>query len=194
MLTKPQTTPNLKVSKPGPSRTKSRSKTKPVPKILEMFKKKNKDENAPKRPNLLAGSILIEDSPEKVRCENEKLTEKIPGLISDTMPARNNEKPSTSKSFSIGRASIKKKIEDDDIPGLEPVLPASGICSFDDSTDQSGQSVIARPSKPVVKKRRPLSQRQIPVQSKDSDLTDSAMSEDSDPEFLDHSIFRSRFD
>ena len=193
MPTKPHTTPNLKVSKPGSSRKKSKSKTKPVPKILEMFKKKNKDENAPKMPNLLADSILIEDSPEKVRFENEKPTEKIPELISDTMPARNNEKPSTSKSFSNDQAPIKKRNEEDDIPGLEPVLPASGICSFDDSTDQSGQSVSARPSK-SMKKRRPLSQRQLPVQRKDSDLTDSAMSEDSDPEFLDHSIFRSRFD
>ena len=192
-MTKPQTTPNLKVSKPGSSRKKCRSKTKPVPKILEMFKKKHKDENAPKMSNSLADSILIEDSPEKVRRENEQLTEKIPGLVSDTMAARNNEKPSTSKSYSNSQAPIQKKIEEDDIPGLEPVLPASGICSFDDSTDQSGHTVIARPSKPM-KKRRPLSQRQIPVQSKDSDLTDSAMSEDSDPEFLDHSIFRSRFD
>ena len=192
MLTKPQTTPNLKVSKPGPSRTKSRSKTKPVPKILEMFKKKHKDENAPKMSNSLADSILIEDSPEKVRCENVR-TEKNPGLVSDTMAARNNEKPSTSKSFSNSQGPIQKKIEEDDIPGLEPVLPASGICSFDDSPDQSGHTVTPRPSKPM-KKRRPLSQRQIPVQSKDSDLTDSAMSEDSDPEFLDHSIFRSRFD
>merc|ERR1712176_732458 len=90
VLTKPQTTPNLKFSKPGPSLTKSRSKTKPVPKILEMFKKKHKDENAPKMSNSLADSILIEDSPEKVRCENEKRTEKNPGLVSDTMAARNN--------------------------------------------------------------------------------------------------------
>ena len=81
MLTKPQTTPNLKVSKPGSSRKKCRSKTKPVPKILEMFKKKHKDENAPKMSNSLADSILIEDSPEKVRRENEQLTEKIPGLV-----------------------------------------------------------------------------------------------------------------